>query len=224
MGIKNFFRRRPETPVKGQAVPDPVRIDLGERQRQGENFIDYVGWDALTPAPPSWKIPDLSEQMLWISSTIARHAEAGSLDEGVPDFMDREIHHRMAEIADEIQEAHRSAIRVEQDLLRQATGVQTRLVGQIEPLRQDRSCAEQGYLDAYEQLTGQRPDWSVAPRTVEPVRIARMTKDRVRIQRRHEAAEDTLQPEGEGPSPLRRPADPETRPASTDHEADDDAA
>lgn len=177
MGIRDLFRKRPEAPSRGQAVPDPVPVDMGDRQRQAGNFINYDGWDALNPAPPSWMIPERAEQMAWISSTITRHAGAGTLDEGVPDLLDREIHDQMAEIAKEVDSAHRTAIRVEHDLFEHAKDVQTQLLIQVRPLRQDLSRNEQGYRNAYEQLTGQRPDWAVEPQSIAPVLAPSITAD-----------------------------------------------
>lgn len=200
MGIKDIFRKRATTPARGRAVPDPVPVDLGDRQKQGEYFVNYVDWDALNPAPPSWKIPELSEQMLWVAATIARHAEKGSLDEGVPDLMDREIHERMAEIAKEVDSAHKVAVRVEHDLFKQATDVHTKLQVRVHKLRQDRSRAEQGYLDAHEQLTGWRPDWSVTPHAVEPIVAPTTTQDLASITGGNGGA--VAEFDGDGPSPL----------------------
>ena len=174
----NFFRRlrelistsnTPEGVVR--TLPTPVRARIADHETPGEQFTHIEDWSSFTPAPPSWELPDIAGQLLWIDGIITSHAEQGSLDGFVPDLLDRWIAHERREYREKIESAHTHARWTQQRLYEQAKIAQTTLAVKLIEAREELTEAERGYERAYEFLTWEKPVRAATPRVVNPALI-----------------------------------------------------
>ncbi|TRY16874.1 hypothetical protein FOJ82_13455 [Tessaracoccus rhinocerotis] len=172
--LRSLFRGQPApaTPRPlDRTLPPPTRIALSDVEEDSEHFSHIKDWATLSPGDPAWELPEIGQQFAWISERIQGHADSGGLDGLVPDLMDREIHHEMAELRDKIRSADVQCHKVEARLFEQAKLAQSQVAGKVSQARSDLQTAYAAYTATYETLTGRRPVLPEVPLTVRPILI-----------------------------------------------------
>lgn len=172
-----FVRQEPQSSEPIRTVPQPTRVRLADHEEGGRHFVRIPDWSSLSPAPPSWQIPALEQERLWIDGIIASHQERGSLDGFVPDLLGRDIHYRIQELECELRAAHQQALDTEQRLYLQAKTSQHAVAVELRDVRGQLARAEQGYARAYQALTWEEPARNLDEVSVEPALIPTRTSE-----------------------------------------------
>lgn len=160
MNIFSWFRRnrKRKTEPEFRAFPKPIRVQLDDVQLHSDHFVRLPEWSVYRPVPVSWEIPNFAVQRKEIEKRIQRHAKKGTLDGLVPDLLDREIHHRCAEISSRIDAAHEQAVLQLTYYYEQGKLAQTDLTERVKELRKRQARSEREYRRAWLELTGEEPD------------------------------------------------------------------
>lgn len=158
MSILSRLRRTPKkSEPETRIMPKPVQVRMSDVSTHTGGFTQILEWDTYHPIPVSFEIPELEVQVREIEKRILAHAAAGALDGLVPDLLDREIHHRCAEIKARIDTARERNLRQLTEFCEQAKRVQADLRMRAEDLRRRRARSQREFDKAWEELTGEAP-------------------------------------------------------------------
>lgn len=155
MSILSKLFRKPETPHP--AAPMPVKTAPTLKPSRTGWFSEWVDWSTYGPTPPEEALPDLGVETGHIEARVAVHAEAGSIDEAVADLLDREIHQKMEEARNNIEQVYRKGLNAESELHEQALVAQRSLHAMRAELYRKLADASRGYERDYLALTGELP-------------------------------------------------------------------
>lgn len=152
-------------------LPEPIRGNLRDSEHATEHFTHVSEWDTWQPGDPAWQIPDIGQQVAWITDLVDAHAASGDLDGLVPDLLDREIHHRMDEVREGIDAASVHSRWTEQILFEQAKLNQHELSHKLKERVAALETLQGQYRQAYEFLTGRAPALPTHPLVTRPTLI-----------------------------------------------------